>query len=101
MIIDHWRRVRNGLTNEYLIAILLIFFTATANWLFPYYYAVEPVNQSFGVDFESFGGPVSYDLSTGYQDGLTSFYGGIINDGGLDFGGGLIDGSSILNMPNL
>lgn len=81
------------------IAIFIVFATAIANWLFPYYYAAQPANQSFGADFESFGGPVSYDLPTGYQDGLDNPDSADLDNSALNTE--ILEGSLILSITNL
>lgn len=95
MISDRWRRI----IREYVIVVSIVLFTAVANWLFPYYYALKSDVQSAGPDFESFGGPVADDLSTGYQEGLVSI--SDADSGNLDFvSSGIVDGSSMLDVPN-
>lgn len=81
------------------VAIFIVLTTASLNWLFPYYYAAKPANQSFGADFESFGGPVSYDLSTGYQDGLDNPGSVDLDTSGLNTE--ILEGSLILSITNL
>jgi len=100
---DYWLKIRNCLKNEYGLAIVFVFITATANWLFPYYYASGAADQSFkaglSVSGGDYGGPVSYDLSTGYQDELQnpSTESGDLSD---DFDASLIDNSLILGSSN-